>query len=1430
MSTRTLVSMVRRVFLVLLCLSLLPAISLSAQTDGDGPEPNDSFGKASPVAVNDTVQEQITPLRDVDWYAFTVPNQGELKILITNVASSLDIDVRVWNANRDAISAWIAPLAKGGDTQGSVDLPSAGRYYLEVRDGGDDAESAQAYTLQTTFTPAIDASEPNFDFGHAAPIVAAQTIQATILPVRDEDWYSFEVKDQGELQIAITGVPADLDISLRVWNANRDAISAWITPLAKGGDTKGMVDLPAPGRYYLEVRDGSDDARSVQPYSLTINFTESGDRAEPNNSFGAAALLIPAKSVDATILPVRDEDWYSFEVNHHGELQIAVTGVPADLDISLRVWNANRDAISAWITPLAKGGDTTGMVDLPAPGRYYLEVRDGSDDGRSIDPYTLTINFTPAVDANEPNNNFGAAAELGIDRSVQANILPVGDVDWYGLQADRSGELQIDVSDVAPNLDIVFRLWNANGDAVSGWIAPLAKGGNTSGLVDVVTPDRYLLEVRDSGDDARSIQPYTLKTRFSAIIDSGSTNDDFASAAPIALNTSTAGNIFPAGDHDWFSVDVAAAGDLHILVANVAPALTISVRVWNAQQSVIVDWTQPSTPGSNTELLVTLTEPGIYIIEIADNTGQKSSQPYVIYTSPTPIDPTQVTAPPTAASTQPSSTTPMTSTETITGTAADPGSIQISGQVGPMGNELLVTLPEDLLVNGARLEVPPGAVEGFVGVDIATSDSAPVGSPFGPFPAGKYWIFTPHGQKFSQPVTITLPVPVGMGAAEMFIGRWDGETWLDLGGEMENRLIHTTTDGFSYFAAFCGSFDDYQRVILRNAATGPQIQITFMSGPSPDPDTSDLDVPAGCQPFTGHPNWELKPDEAQLLQLRPGRYHLVVSYPQPQPGVANSLFFNVPVGGGEQTITIGDDGATSDNPAVTISFAGRTVTAGSNVRPTVACSATAPDGVAVINGDPGATALPSRIVAVGPMKLEQFKSEQITFAATATDPEGKTLRTFWTLSENLSGKHTSAGATVASGEALPGYAFKPTLAGRYTLFLTVYDEWTLFDECRWDITVTPNARPQVKVVSGRTVVEFGRLDEERSAGVGAIAPVSVANRPGIPGPYTIPSRSTAGVAVPWDGLTLCPTDIRGPFTALPDPNSIVATPTNVDALLPVAPPDVTNRWANPGRTCVWALLADADLDPLASDWEFPGPIFGSGTLFSAVTIPAGYHADLPDGLPFGSLLRTNEQLRAYNAFIADLYTGFGVIPSTVWEAWDDPCLTADGVQNPCPSAISLGGTENICLNTTDGFALPPTTNCASIAVVPEAVNPEPIECAYVMFIAEALPTPSDPAVGQGVIVRTQLSPPVAACPISFQIVGTDGYTNRATIPTNKNGEADFSIPGASIEATVDEVTISVCVPFLSDLVTEPSDCTTTGAGGFPPKPGKAITLRITYKF
>ena len=79
-------------------------------------------------------------------------------------------------------------------------------------------------------------------------------------------------------------------------------------------------------------------------------------------------------------------------------------------------------------------------------------------------------------------------------------------------------------------------------------------------------------------------------------------------------------------------------------------------------------------------------------------------------------------------------------------------------------------------------------------------------------------------------------------------------------------------------------------------------------------------------------------------------------------------------------------------------------------------------------------------------------------------------------------------------------------------------------------------------------------------------------------------------------------------------------------------------------------------------------------------------------------------------------------------------------------------------------------------------------CSDVMFV-NAYPSPANPSPGQSVTVHATITPPISGCNISFEIVGTDGFSDSETTATNSQGHASFRIPGAE-SGVVDVVTIT----------------------------------------
>lgn len=359
----------------------------------DTGEPNNRLGDATWIGDAASVQANILPGGDYDWYWLYADDAGELIIEIDDIDETMTMSARVWSVDRELTLGWQTASAPGEALTAVADLPAAGEYYIEVA-AEEGERSADPYTLIWDFTPTGDQHEPNNRFSNATWLDFGASYTATLFPASDNDLYALHASDQGELRVAITGIPEELTIVVRLRDNDQGAFSSWVYPESPSAATTAIFDLPKGGRYYLEVVDDNHDARSLSPYRIAIDLTLTEDAWEPNDSLRHAAALNFGEVVSATILPASDSDWFRVELPNGGELHAAAGGTPAGLDVSMRLWNADGQAVIEWNEPSEEDGVTTIFYEAPEPGRYYIQVA-GSDGARSVQPYWLVASAAP---------------------------------------------------------------------------------------------------------------------------------------------------------------------------------------------------------------------------------------------------------------------------------------------------------------------------------------------------------------------------------------------------------------------------------------------------------------------------------------------------------------------------------------------------------------------------------------------------------------------------------------------------------------------------------------------------------------------------------------------------------------------------------------------------------------------------------------------------------------------------------------------------------------------------------------------------------------------------------------------------------------------------------------------------------------------------
>ncbi len=123
-------------------------------------EPNNTLAEAKVVAINSTINGEINPAADVDWFAFEGKKGQRLlfDVEAERVDSRLDATLRLFDASGHGIAE--SRDVYGDDPFLDVTLPSDGRYVLKLHDVIYQGSPDAVYRLTITDAPHVDAIIP----------------------------------------------------------------------------------------------------------------------------------------------------------------------------------------------------------------------------------------------------------------------------------------------------------------------------------------------------------------------------------------------------------------------------------------------------------------------------------------------------------------------------------------------------------------------------------------------------------------------------------------------------------------------------------------------------------------------------------------------------------------------------------------------------------------------------------------------------------------------------------------------------------------------------------------------------------------------------------------------------------------------------------------------------------------------------------------------------------------------------------------------------------------------------------------------------------------------------------------------------------------------------------------------------------------------
>ncbi len=306
-------------------------------------EPNDTALSAQSVSAGGVVRGHYWPTRSLlsedpeageeDWFSVEVARPG-LFLLNIDVSEVPKVDpiLEVYDTNGYKLKEVDAGGVGEGESLRNFGVRGPGKFLLRLRSKYKTAGNPDVpYDLMTELLPYQGRTEfePNDQRADATPF-ELDSIQGTVAPVGDFDWYKISIATDGRflLRADLSGVPG-LDLVLTL----KDSLGNDFSVADNAGKEQPEVLTGwgvAKGDYFLTVAEKSGkkaDARD--PYTLTKKLIgwQAGLEWELNDSTATVQSLKVGESVDGYFAPKGDVDWYEFNVYQKGIVELESTGV-----------------------------------------------------------------------------------------------------------------------------------------------------------------------------------------------------------------------------------------------------------------------------------------------------------------------------------------------------------------------------------------------------------------------------------------------------------------------------------------------------------------------------------------------------------------------------------------------------------------------------------------------------------------------------------------------------------------------------------------------------------------------------------------------------------------------------------------------------------------------------------------------------------------------------------------------------------------------------------------------------------------------------------------------------------------------------------------------------------------------------------------------
>lgn len=354
-------------------------------------EPNNTREQAKNLSIDSMIVAQLADTKDTDWYKLVSPYDGQ--IALTFQAGSA--------AELGQMKAEY--IVNGRPTQSFDNLSKpiqintyVGTGYLKVSAKSSLSKLIQ-YQVTTKFTIYRDAFEDNDRQYKAFNIPkSTRSIVGTFHQLNDQDWFSYQVEENGTLQFKVSGDSYRMDLALWIQREGSN------TPLFVDLEQEGLPEISKaldvlPGKYYVRVTNEAVSQEShpvAGEYNLFVEYAKKlTDPNEPNNKAFQATVMSLDTTYEGNFTDKADEDWYSFKVKSESYVKLDLTDIPVDRVMSVVLLDSKQKQLHTMVNEFGKNKQSM-EHKLPA-GTYYLRLTANQGITKSL--YHLRVKATPLV-------------------------------------------------------------------------------------------------------------------------------------------------------------------------------------------------------------------------------------------------------------------------------------------------------------------------------------------------------------------------------------------------------------------------------------------------------------------------------------------------------------------------------------------------------------------------------------------------------------------------------------------------------------------------------------------------------------------------------------------------------------------------------------------------------------------------------------------------------------------------------------------------------------------------------------------------------------------------------------------------------------------------------------------------------------------------